>query len=96
MINSKEAIGGATFLRDTVVALISVVRTGKRSGDSVAVEVTPVTGGVPQPEQKTTVTVPNPPGAADAAADAVLAAEAAARAQKHELSPPVPPSGEEG
>lgn len=94
MINSKEAVGGATFLRDTVVAIISVVRTGKRAGDSVAVEVTPVSAGVPDPSAKTTVTVPNPASVADPSADAVLAAEAAARAQKHELSSPVPPAEE--
>lgn len=95
MINSKEAVGGATFLRDTVVAIISVVRTGKRAGDSVAVEVTPVTAGVPDPAAKTTVTIPNPAGVADpVSTDAVLAAEAAARAQKHELSSPVAPAEE--
>jgi hypothetical protein len=95
MINSKEAVGGATFLRDTVVAIISVVRTGKRAGDAVAVEVTPVTAGHPVPSATQTVTVPNPAAAADpAAADAILTAAAEARRQKHELAPPIAP--EEG
>jgi hypothetical protein len=95
MIQPKGALEGAGFLRDTVVAFISVVRTGKRAGDSVAVEVTPVSGGVPDPSAKTTVTLPNPAAVADPASAAILAAEAAARREKHELAPPVPP-GEEG
>lgn len=95
MINSKGALEGAMFIRESVVAFISVIRTGKRSGDAIAVEVTPVTGGVPDPASKTTITLPNPASVADPAAEAILAAEAEARKQKHELSPPVP-SGEEG
>lgn len=95
MINSKEAVGGATFLRDTVVAIISVVRTGKRAGDAVAVEVTPVTAGKPDPSATQTVTVPNPAAVADAAKTAqILEAEAAERREKHALAPPIAP--EEG
>jgi hypothetical protein len=94
MINSKEAVGGATFLRDTVVAIISVVRTGKRAGDSVAVEVTPVTAGKPDPSATQTVTIPNPAAVADASSAAILEAEAAARREKHALAPPIAP--EEG
>jgi hypothetical protein len=94
MINSKGALEGAAFIRDSVVAFISVVRTGKRSGDAIAVEVTPVSGGVPDTAAKTTVTLPNPAAAADPATEAILAAEAEARRQKHDLAPPVPPAEE--
>lgn len=95
MIQPKGALEGAGFIRDTVVAFIEVVRTGKRAGDAIAVQVTPVTAGVPDPSAKTTITIPNPAAVADPAAAAILEAEAAARRQKHELAPPVAP-GEEG
>jgi hypothetical protein len=89
MINPKGAEGGTDILTRTVVALISVVRTGKRAGDGVSVEVTPVTGGVPDPSATQTVTIPNPPAAADASTAAILASESAARLEKHTLSPPI-------
>lgn len=44
MINPKQAEGGTDILTRTVVAIISVVRTGKRA-DDVKVEVTPVKEG---------------------------------------------------
>lgn len=89
MIQPKGALEGASFLRDTAVAIISVVRTGKRAGDAVAVEVTPVHEGVPAPTEKTTITVPNPAAVADPATAALLETEAAARREKHTLSPPI-------
>lgn len=89
MINPKSAEGGADIITKSVVAIISVVRSGKRAGDSVAVQVTPVTDGKPDTASTAEIAIPNPPSAADdPSTAAILAAEAAARREKHELAPP--------
>lgn len=59
MINPKGAEGGTNILTRTVVAIISVVRSGKSAASATTtVEVTPVHDGVADKSATTTVVVP--------------------------------------
>jgi hypothetical protein len=57
MINPKGAEGGTDILTRTVVAVISVIRSGKAT---TAIQVTPVEQGKPVPEKTTTMEIPVP------------------------------------
>lgn len=83
MINPKQAEGGTDILTRTVVAIISVVRTGKRV-DDVKVEVTPVNPGA-------VVTVPQPVGKPHPDTDPAVVA-----ALNHAAAQDDPESGDKG